>query len=126
MHMGDWEGKTYQEIERACPEEWHRFWQTPLRFKADNKGETFEELSRRSQISIEKIIADHPGESIGIISHRITIKMIVADLLNISIDDLLDVSPNSVTKIVVEKNKAILERYSDTSHYELLKEPLKS
>lgn len=118
INMGNWEGKTYEEIERIDKEDWQRFWDAPLSFQATNQGETFEDLSLRSRESVQKMVELHQGQVIGMLSHRITIKTMVADLLGVSIENLDDVAPNSMTKIVLTDEQAILEVYSDTSHYE--------
>lgn len=118
INMGIWEGKTYPEIIEKNPEEWHNFWEKPEDFKADNKGETFEELSCRSFSSLKKAIKANEGKQIGIVSHRITIKSMIANLLGISKSELEDVEPNSVTKVSILDGVTTLEVYSDISHYE--------
>lgn len=118
INMGTWEGKTYSEIIAKNPKEWHNFWKKQEDFKAENKGETFEELSFRSFNSLKRVIKDNKGKQIGIVSHRITIKSMIADLFGVSISELEDVKPNSVTKVSILDGVATLEIYSDISHYE--------
>lgn len=118
INMGNWEGKTYEEIQNLDKLEWQCFWEAPLSFQATNQGETFSDLSLRSRESIQEITELYQGKVVGIVSHRITIKTIVADLLGMSIEKLEDVDPNSMTKITLINEQAILEVYSDTSHYE--------
>lgn len=120
INMGDWEGKTYEEISLKYPEEWQFFWQNPDQFKAENKGETFEELSLRSFESLKKILNENKGKQIGIVSHRITIKSMIASLLKISVAELADIKSNSVTEISILNGVVTLEKYSDVSHYKNL------
>lgn len=48
LNMGNWEGRTYTEIEAASPQEWANFWQAPEQFQASNGGETFADLATRA------------------------------------------------------------------------------
>lgn len=118
IDMGLWEGKTYTEIEHKYPKEWDLFWHDPLNFQAENKGETFADLNKRSANSLDEMIKTLPGKHVAIVSHRITIKMMVSNLLDIPLTELEDVLPNSLTKIVVENGKATLIDYSNISHYQ--------
>lgn len=118
IDMGLWEGKTYTEIENKYPKEWNLFWDDPLNFQAENNGETFAELNKRSANSLEEMIKSLPGKHVAIVSHRITIKTMVSNLLDIPLTELEDVLPNSLTKIVVEDGKASLIDYSNISHYQ--------
>lgn len=117
INMGNWEGKTYEEIEEKYPEDWQHFWQSPEQFRAENGGETFEELTKRSTESLMNLLSLHKGETIGVISHRITIKCLVAYLLEIPISELADIKPNSLTKLSIENNKIELDILSDITHY---------
>lgn len=118
IDMGLWEGKTYAEIENKYPKEWNLFWHDPLNFQAENNGETFAELNKRSANSLEEMIKSLPGKHVAIVSHRITIKTMVSNLLDIPLTELEDVLPNSLTKIVVEDGKVSLIDYSNISHYQ--------
>lgn len=117
INMGLWEGKTYEEIEKNYPESWNNFWHHPEAFNGENEGETFDELMKRSSQFLEQILSDCKGETIGIVSHRITIKTMVAYLLKMPIQKLEDVEPNSLTKIAIDGDKVTLLTYSDISHY---------
>ncbi|MGX7023501.1 histidine phosphatase family protein [Vagococcus hydrophili] len=117
IDMGDWEGKTYDEISRKYPEEWELFWHEPLKFKGENHGETFKELGERSTNSINEILEVLEGKTVAIVSHRITIKTMVSEILGKPLNELEDVLPNSLTKIVFDEGKQDVEFYSDISHY---------
>ncbi|RSU16315.1 hypothetical protein CBF28_01955 [Vagococcus carniphilus] len=118
INMGNWEGKTYEEIKKEAPLEWHNFWFNPASFQALNGGETFDTLSNRCGSSLDELIQMNEGKKIAIVSHRITIKSMVSTILNEPLEELEDVLPNSLTIIKKEKNRANLELFSDISHYE--------
>lgn len=67
IDFGDWEGKTFQEIEAAYGEQYRAWRQDPSRVTPPG-GETFPEILERVGRAYEKILA-FPGERILVIGH---------------------------------------------------------
>lgn len=119
INMGSWEGKTFQEIEALNPTQWHNFFKDPLAFEPDS-GESFEELYDRVSDALNELLIEFKGQSIAIVSHRITIKMMIEYLLKGSMQELgeaEDILPNSLTIIEVNDTSTQVLLRSDISHY---------
>ena len=119
--MGTWEGRTRQEIQTTDTEEWQQFWETPHLFQGRNGGETFTTLNNRSHASITDMMTQHAGETILVVSHRLTIKTIINQLLGHDIAQLTtlaDVEPNSLSLIELTDGRIQVPLYSDISHYQ--------
>lgn len=119
INMGSWEGKTFQEIEALNPTQWHNFFKDPLAFEPDS-GESFEELYDRVSDALNELLIEFKGQSIAIVSHRITIKMMIEYLLKGSMQELgeaEDILPNSLTIIEVNDTSTQALLRSDISHY---------
>lgn len=119
--MGSWEGRTRQEIANVDGQEWHHFWETPHLYQAKNGGETFHHLRQRSMASIDEILLKHTDQKILIVSHRLTIKTIINQLLAQDLDalnSLADLEPNSLSSLTVTPQETTILSYSDTSHYQ--------
>lgn len=119
INMGSWEGKTFQEIEALNPTQWHNFFKDPLAFEPDS-GESFEELYDRVSDALNELLIEFKGQSIAILSHRITIKMMIEYLLKGSMQELgeaEDILPNSLTIIEVNDTSTQVLLRSDISHY---------
>ena len=67
-HFGEFQGKTYAEIETALPEQ-ARLWRTRDPAFAPPGGESLLQLRNRVVGTAEKLAARHPGELIALVGH---------------------------------------------------------
>jgi probable phosphoglycerate mutase len=66
--FGQFEGRTFTEIEQASPEEARRWRQRDPQF-APPGGETLQQLYERVVATAERLAARHPGELIALVGH---------------------------------------------------------
>lgn len=118
LNMGNWEGQTYTEIEAASPQEWANFWQAPDQFKASNGGETFADLAARALAGFNALVQQAPNQTIAVVSHRITIRVLLSRLLNVDINQIDDPKPTSLTQLTVTDNRCQLLLMNSVTHYE--------
>lgn len=79
--MGAWEGKTYQEIEKLAPLEWNNFFNHPFNYFPSKDGESFAQLEARLKVFIKEEGLRERSGKIAIVSHRITIRMLISLLI---------------------------------------------
>jgi alpha-ribazole phosphatase len=81
IDFGDFEGRSYEEIERSHPELYRRWMETPtlVRFPG---GENYERLRVRALAAMEAIRARHPGETAMVVSHGGVLRAMLADCLS--------------------------------------------
>ncbi|MCH5586352.1 histidine phosphatase family protein [Shimazuella sp. AN120528] len=78
MDFATWEGRKWSEIQDLFPEELLLMNEHPERFEAkETKGETFYDIQRRLASFIDKILKQHAGQNILLVSHSITIKVLI-------------------------------------------------
>ncbi len=77
MNMGDWEGRTIEEIRIKEPENFLNYWEAPDLF-VKNSGEDFEEILTRSKKAIEKILEEEKEGNILIVTHGVTLKALMS------------------------------------------------
>lgn len=81
IHLGDWEGFLYAEIERIHPDEVHAFRHEPHRF-AYPGAETFAELQARGLRALADIIArEASGSDVVVVSHGAMIRTLLGHYL---------------------------------------------
>lgn len=126
IHMGSWEGRRHEEVQED--EAFQCFWSNPQLFRPDHGGESFIELKERAVPAVESMIGKHRGQVILIVTHSITLKMIMNTFLNRPLDELWTppvLHPASLSKIVWTDDEVHIELQGDTSHYSIdLKSPL--
>lgn len=116
--MGEWEGKIYTQIEKMNPKEWHNFFNDPFNYNPSKGGESFAELKNRLKqfIYTEKLFSQEG--IIAIVSHRITLRMLLSILLeDEELFSQIDLSPTSLSVIEIDDNTCKVNYLNDISHY---------
>ena len=79
---GRWEQKTRAEVEKLYPEEYARWEADPFSF-APEGGETGLSVTARALPAILEIVAAHPNETVLVLSHKATIRLLLSSLLGV-------------------------------------------
>lgn len=77
--FGEWEGLTLAEVRERWPERLEEWLASPS--VAPPGGESFEAVTARARAVVSKLLAEHPGETVIIVSHVTPIKLILRDAL---------------------------------------------
>ncbi len=76
LNFGDWEGKSWQEIEQLNPEQLYNLWKDPANYQPDN-GEKILELVDRITAEFERIGEKHKGETVFVTVHGGVVKALM-------------------------------------------------
>jgi probable phosphoglycerate mutase len=120
IDMGDWEGKTIDEIQQMDTQSLDTFWRKPTEYVPTNSGESFYDLQSRVVPALNEIIARHPDQTIMIVSHGITLKLMLTHFEQRPLASLWDppfIQPTALSKVVIEDSVTTLELNGDTTHY---------
>ncbi len=117
---GRWEGLTRKEVESRFGEEYESWEEDPFTF-APEGGESGLSVMARALPVLRAIVVRHPNETVAVVSHKATIRLVLSSLLGIEARgyrDRLDQAP-ACLNIVDFKDpvRARLMLYNDTSHY---------
>ncbi|MDZ4671718.1 MAG: histidine phosphatase family protein [Phototrophicales bacterium] len=118
--VGHWQGLTVPEIHGWYTEEYDEFQKDPDKFQIPG-GESLTQVRKRSQTSLKEILKKHDSEeqvTIGIVSHTITINIMLESLL-----PKTDIIPrqfgnSSVTTLLFDGDKWRVTADNDTAHLE--------
>jgi probable phosphoglycerate mutase len=117
---GRWEGLTRQEVETRFPEEYTAWEADPFTF-APRDGESGVAVLARALPVIREIVVAHTGESVLVVSHKATLRILVSSLLGFDARgyrDRLDQSPACLNVVdFKDPVRARLMLFNDTSHY---------
>ncbi|SFO14224.1 histidine phosphatase family protein [Proteiniclasticum ruminis] len=120
MNMGDWEGKTLEEIRAKEPDNFENYWNKPHLFQK-NSGENFDEILGRAQKALDIITKNHPSGNILIVTHGVTLKALMSQF---SPEGFIEfwkkpvVEQASISKIVISpEGSSEIALYGDTKHF---------
>lgn len=117
---GRWEGLTRKEVEARFPGEYETWEADPFTF-APEGAESGLSVMARALPALRAIVVRHPNETVAVVSHKATIRLLLSSLLGIDARgyrDRLDQAPACLN--VVDFKDAVRARlmlYNDTSHY---------
>lgn len=74
IYAGLWEGKNYSVLEQEFPKSYGT-WRTQIGLAQCPEGESVADLQNRVRSSVEKIVANHSGETICIATHATPIRV---------------------------------------------------
>jgi len=117
---GHWEGFTRREVELRYPEEYAAWEADPFTFAPDG-GESGVAVLARALPVIREIVVTCPTDTVLVVSHKATLRLVLASLLGFDARgyrDRLDQAP-ACLNIVEFKDpaRARLMLFNDVSHY---------
>lgn len=119
IQLGEWEGQEQKTLAVQDPEQFHAFWKKPSTFRLPS-AETFFDAQRRVLAELDKVLQEHAGETILIVSHSVAVKLMMAHFEGRDIDRLWEppyLHPTSLNVVEVIDGQPSIRLYGDTSHY---------
>jgi broad specificity phosphatase PhoE len=123
IHLGDWEGRTHEEIQKFDAVRFHHFWNEPHVYQPA-RGEAFSDVQQRAFAALESVVERHASGDILIVTHAVVLKALTTLLKNAPLERLWDppyIYGTSVTTIQVENGVMTLLSEGDASHIEEVK-----
>lgn len=68
LHLGDWEGRTWAELQEAYPDDWQARLKDLVNFQVPG-GESLQDAADRILPTVRQIITNHPGGNIALVAH---------------------------------------------------------
>jgi broad specificity phosphatase PhoE len=117
---GHWEGLTRQEIEARFGEEFSRWREDPFGV-APAEGESGRSVLARALPAVREILAAHENETVAIVSHKATNRLLIANFLGIDMRRYRDRIAQDLACLNVllfdRESGPQLNLLNDTSHY---------
>lgn len=90
LHIGDWEGRTWQELQSAYPEEWQARLDDIVHYRVPG-GESLLDMAERVRGAIREIVAAHPGEEILVVGHGGVNRVVLLDAIGAPLERLFHI-----------------------------------
>jgi broad specificity phosphatase PhoE len=82
FHYGDWQGLRHQEVKERFPDLYLRWHGSPHLAQIPG-GESLNDVRQRSLGELKKIVAEHEGQTVMIISHRVVNKVLLCAIMGL-------------------------------------------
>ncbi len=117
---GHWEGMAHKEVEEKFADE-YAAWDADPFTCALAGGETGLEVLVRAVPALREIVVAHPGQTVLVVSHKATNRILLANLLGIDLRVYRDEIAQDLACLNVldftAPWKALVKVMNDTSHY---------
>lgn len=90
LHIGEWEGMTWQELQAAYPEQWQARLDDIVHYRVPG-GESLFDMAGRVRPVIREIVASHPGEEVLVVAHGGVNRVILLDAIGAPLDRLFHI-----------------------------------
>lgn len=120
INFGQWEGRTYGEIEGQYPQLLNLWIEDPEKLKIPG-GETFGELRERAMKVIDNILLKHHQETVLLVAHGGTISTILCSVLSIDLKNMWQIKQSNSAISIIEfyDKKGIVTLFNDTYHLDV-------
>ncbi|NEW06446.1 histidine phosphatase family protein [Paenibacillus sp. SYP-B3998] len=120
MNLGEWEGRIAEAIKQEDQVNFHAFWNEPHRYKP-LAGESFEDLQARVLPALNQLLAENVGQTIALISHTVTLKVIMAHFEQRPLEELWHppyFHPTCLSLVEWREGSPQIVLHADTSHFQ--------
>lgn len=87
LNIGDWEGKTWSELQAQYPQEWQARLDDIVNYQVP-QGESLSDLAARVRPVIARIVAAHCGEEVVVVAHGGVNRVILLEAIGAPLDRL--------------------------------------
>ncbi|AJQ28652.1 alpha-ribazole phosphatase [Pelosinus fermentans] len=117
INFGIWEGLTYQEIMADWSEILTAMYSKPGEI-GPPQGESFQVVKQRVTRSLQECIAKHQEQTIVLVSHGGTMRVLLCAALGIGLDKIWSMRQDSSAINIIEyiDNRAVVSLVNDTWH----------
>lgn len=121
LSFGEWEGRQWKELRQDYPELMEIWEQSPDRVQIPG-GESMQHATERAWNFFSDLAFKHPGQTLCIVTHGMTLQLLVKRALGISIEDWTNVPWQYNTAVNIlnlsPEGKAIPVLIADHKHLE--------
>jgi broad specificity phosphatase PhoE len=117
MGFGDWEGLTRDEVRERFPDA-HRAWAETPHEAAWPGAETLGVVRARALAGLEALRAAHQGQTVCLVSHGITSRILILEALGLGLDRLwsLQLSSTGISELEFRDDWTTLHRMNSLIH----------
>lgn len=108
LSLGEWEGQKLSDLKHREAEQYHLFWNDPLRYEPRG-GESFQAMIQRADQALTEILKLAEGKRVLVVTHGMTLMAILHHVTGKPFNEIISqpvLRQTSITKVKVSDIKA--------------------
>lgn len=121
LDFGLWQGMAVKEVEEAFPD-LYRLWVEAPHQVVFPQGESLREVEGRVWPFVQSLKAIHPGEKVGLVSHRVVLKVLICRLLGLGLEAFwrIEQATAALNRFLWDGKRWVAKAINDTCHLDSL------
>ncbi len=117
IDFGKWQGLSHEKVKEEY-NNLYEIWLTEPHNVVFPGGESLEDVRKRSMKALEKVIENHPEETLAIVSHRVINKVLLCAILGIELSHFWYIKQDTcaINKFEYKDGNYYLTLLNDTCH----------
>jgi len=117
IDYGDWQGLSYQEASERNSQLYSQWHLDGFTFPA---GESLRDVRDRATAALEKVLAQHEGETVALVSHQVVCKVLICSLLGLDNSHFWQVQQDvcAINVFEARNERLMVTAINDTCHLE--------
>lgn len=118
VHIGDWEGRTWSELQEACPDDWRARLHDLVNFRVPG-GESLQDAADRIRPEIGSILAEHAGGNVALVAHGGVNRIILLDALGAPLEKAFSIEQDYGCLNIIDyfaDGNAVVKLLNGTAH----------
>jgi alpha-ribazole phosphatase/probable phosphoglycerate mutase len=120
LNIGDWEGRTWAELQEAYPDDWQERLRDLVNFQVPG-GESLQEAADRIRPTIQKIIENHPDEEVVLVAHGGVNRIILLDAIGAPLEQAFSIEQDYGCLNIIDyfaDGNSVVKLLNGTAHME--------
>lgn len=118
LNIGDWEGRTWAELQEACPEDWQARLRDLVNFRVPG-GESLRDAADRIRPVVQNIVARHAGGHVAVVAHGGVNRIVLLDAIGAPLDRAFSLEQDYGCLNIIDylpDGKCVVKLLNDTAH----------
>jgi alpha-ribazole phosphatase/probable phosphoglycerate mutase len=120
LHVGDWEGRTWAELQHAYPSEWQARLADLANFQVPG-GESLQAAADRIRPLIRRLLEQHRGADIALVAHGGVNRIILLDAIGAPLSQAFSIEQDYGCLNIIDylrDDRAVVRLLNGTTHQE--------
>jgi alpha-ribazole phosphatase/probable phosphoglycerate mutase len=121
LHIGDWEGRTWAELQEVYPEDWRKRLHDLVNFQVPG-GESLQDAADRIRPTLRKILASHPGGDIALVAHGGVNRIVLLDAIGAPLEQAFSIEQDYGCLNIIDyfaDGNSVVKLLNGTAHQEM-------